>query len=196
MTIPTTADFWLATQYFAYASIAMGVLAAIAFIFKWGFRFRLVGVTGFMIVLMGGAFGLSVVPFVQADIPGSVPFEVTYDNGLSQAVIAVAPTISETELDATLKQAASNLFSLGRSGGINEAFLIRARTVLHQEPGLSVPLYLGDIRRSLAVRDDDQMRVTLYPDALAQLPKPVPVETPVETPMETPVEMPIEMVKE
>ena len=175
MNVPTTADFWLATQYFAYASIAMGILAAIAFIFKCGFRFRLVGVTGFMIVLMGGAFGLSVVPFVQADIPGSARFDVTYDNGLSQAVIAVSPTISETELDATLRQAASNLFSLGRSGGINEKFLIRARTVLHTEPGLPIPLYLGDVRRSLAVRDDEQMIVTLYPDAIAQLPEPAPV---------------------
>ena len=172
MNIPTTADFWLATQYCAYASIGMGILAAIAFLFKWGFRFRLVGVTGFLIVMTGGAFGLSVVPFIQADIPGSVPFAVTYDNGLSQAVIAVSPTISETELDATLKQAASNLFSLGRSGGVNEKFLIRARTVLHQESGLSVPLYLGDVRRSLAVRDDEQMIVTLYPEAVAQLPTP------------------------
>ena len=176
MNIPTTADFWLATQYFAYASLGMGLLTAIAFFFKWGFRFRLVGITGFMIVLMSGAFGLSFVPIVQTDIPGSVRFEVTYDNGLSQAVIAVAPTISETELDATLRQAASNLFSLGRAGGINEKFLIRARTVLHKESGLSVPLYLGDIRRSMAVREDEQMIVTLYPDALAQLPKPSPVE--------------------
>lgn len=177
MNIPTTADFWLATQYFACASIGMGLLAAIAFLFQWGFRFRLVGVTGFMIVLTGGAFGLSVVPFVQADIPGSVPFEVTYDNGLSQAVIAVSPDINETELDATLRQAASNLFSLGRSGSVNEQFLIRARTVLHEEPGLSVPLYLGEVKRSLAIRDDDQMLVNLYPDALARLPQPAETVT-------------------
>lgn len=180
MNIPTTDDFWLATQYCVCASIFMGILAAIAFGFKWGFRFRLVGITGFMIVLTVGAFGLSFVPFVQTNVPGSARFDVTYDNGLSQAVIAVAPTINETELDATLRQAASNLFSLGRSGGANAKFLIRARTVLHTEPGVSVPLYLGDIRRSLAVREDDQMVVTLYPDALARLPEPA-VAASVET---------------
>ncbi|NET48252.1 MAG: DUF2518 family protein [Merismopedia sp. SIO2A8] len=173
MNIPTNEDFGLLTQYLGYASLAFGALALLAFLFKWGIRFRLVGVTGFTIVLTCGAFGLSLVPFIQTDIPGSVPFEVTYDNGLSQAVIAVSPTITETELDATLRQAASNLFSLGRSGGVNEKFLIRARTVLHPEPGVSVPLYLGDVKRSLAVREDDQMVVTLYRDALAQrLPNP------------------------
>ncbi|MEM9218541.1 MAG: Ycf51 family protein [Cyanobacteria bacterium P01_F01_bin.150] len=177
ITIPTTADFWLATQYFASASLFMGLLTAIAFGLNWGFRFRLVGITGFMIVLTGGAFGLSVVPFIQSNVPGSVPFEVTYDNGLSQAVISVSPTISETELEATLLQAASNLFSLGRSGSANEKFLIRARTILHKEPGLSVPLYLGDVQRSLAVREDQQMVVTLYDDAIAQLPEPEPEET-------------------
>ena len=170
MNIPTTADFWTATQYFSYTTLFFGALAILGFIFKWGFRFRLVGVTGFMIVLTGGAFGLSVVPFVQTNIPGSIPFEVTFDNGLSQAVIAVPPTVTEAELDATLKQAASNLFSLGRSGGVNEKFLIRARTILHPEEGVSIPVYLGDVKRSLAVREDEQMIVTLYPDGLAQLP--------------------------
>jgi len=173
--VPTPADFWTATQYSAYATLAFAGLTLLAFLFKWGIRFRLVGTTGFMIVLTCGAFGLSFVPIVPSTVPGSAPYTVTYDNGLAQAVIAVEPTITEDELDATLRQAANNLFSLGRAGETTEKFLIRARTILHPEPGTSIPLYLGEVKRSLAVRDDGQMMVTLYPDSLAQLP-PRPVD--------------------
>jgi len=175
MNIPTPEEFWVITQYCAYATLAFGALSLLGFIFKWGFRFRLVGTTGFMIVLTCGAFGLSIVPFIQTTIPGSIPYQVTFDNGAAQAVIAVPPTVTETELDATLRQAATNLFSLGRSGNLNEKMLVRARTFLHPEPGVSVPLYLGEVKRSLALRKDDQMEVTLYPERFAQLP-PVPAE--------------------
>ncbi|NEQ99741.1 MAG: DUF2518 family protein [Cyanothece sp. SIO2G6] len=170
MNIPTTEDFWVITQYCTYTTLAFGALSLLGFLFKWGFRFRLVGTTGFMIVLTCGAFGLSIVPFVQTTIPGSIPYQVTFDNGMSQAVIAVPPTVTESELDATLRQAALNLFSLGRAGNVNEKMIVRARTLLHPELGVSIPLYLGDVKRSLAVREDEQMAVTLYPESLAQLP--------------------------
>ena len=167
-------DFLVLSKWLAIATVSFGVLAIIAFLFKWGIRFRLVGVTGFMGVLTGGVFALGLVPFTRTVVPGALQFSTIYDSGATQAVIAVPPTISETELEATLKQAASNLFSPGRLGGRSEKLTIRARTVLHPEPGVSQPLFLGEVKRSLVVRDDEQMEVALYPEQLAQLPKPTP----------------------
>jgi Protein of function (DUF2518) len=169
--MPTPEMFLTYTQWSAWVLLACGILAGLAFVFKWGFRFRLVGVTGFMGVMTVGLFSLSLVPLSQTVIPGAARYSLVYDIGAGNVVIAVPPTLTKTSLEATLKQAASNLFSSGRLGQGNTQLTIRARTVIHPEAGVSVPLYLGQIQRSLSERQDSAMKVTFFDENLAQLPK-------------------------
>lgn len=175
--MPTTADFQTAALYMGIATLAFALITALGFAFKWGFRFRLVGVTGFSIVLTVGLFALGLVPFTRTVIPNSVRFSTVYDSGSDLAVITVPPTITEDQLTATLQQAASDLFSPGRLSRGGDRLTIRARALVHPEAGLSKPLYLGQVKRSLFVRDDDQMEITLDRASLAQLP-PVETDTP------------------
>jgi hypothetical protein len=168
--MPTTADFLQYTQWSGIATIAFAVLTILAFILKWGIRFRLVGTTGFMIVLTAGLFSLSLVPLSRTVIPGAVKYTLVYDNGSNQAVIATAPEITPEELEATLRQAASNLYSYGRLGAAgNNELTIRARTLIHPEAGISIPVYLGKVERTLATREDTEMAVEVYLDKFAQL---------------------------
>lgn len=168
----TTADFLTFTQWMGLLTLACGVLTLLSFLVKWGIRFRLVGITSFLGVLTVGLFALSIVPFTRTVIPGAARFSVVYDSGGNQAVIAVSPQITESELDATLRQAAGDLFSYGRLGGVDNQMLVRARTIIHPEPGVSKPLFLGEVKRSLATRNDEQMVVDIYSESFAQLPKP------------------------
>ncbi|BAY13814.1 Ycf51 family protein [Calothrix sp. NIES-2098] len=169
----TTADFLQYTQWSGIATLVFAALTVLAFFLKWGIRFRLVGTTGFMLVLTGGLFALSIVPLSRTVIPGAVRYTLVYDNGSTQTVIATSPQITPSELEATLRQAASNLYSYGRLGSRNDNDLtIRARTLIHPEPGTSVPLYLGQIKRTLTQREDPEMAVEIYPEKFAQLPKP------------------------
>lgn len=168
----TTADFLKYTQWSGIATLVFAALAIVAFLFQWGFRYRLVGTTGFMLVLTTGLFALSLFPLSRTVIPGAVKYTLVYDNGSNQAVISLSPKITPAEVEATLLQAASNLYSFGRSGGREDDKLtIRARTLIHPEPGLTVPLYLGEIKRSLTNREDAQISVEIYPDKFAQLPQ-------------------------
>jgi hypothetical protein len=165
-------DFSTYTQWLAYITLACMVLALLGFIFQWGIRFRLVGVTGFMIVLTVGCFALSLGLLTRTLIPGAVRFEVVYDNGANQTVISVPNTISESELTATLQQAANDLFSYGRTGlGGDGRMTVRARTLVHPETGITKPLYLGQVRRSLSQREDSLLDIEIFPENLAQLPK-------------------------
>jgi len=107
----TTANFLTFAQWAGILTLACAAIALVGFVFKWGIKFRLVGVTGFMLVLTAGLFALSIVPFTRTVIPGAVRFSLVFDNGGNQAVITVPPSITQTELDATLRQAASDLFS-------------------------------------------------------------------------------------
>lgn len=169
--MPTTTDFLNYTQWIGITTLVCAAITVLSFILKWGIRFRLVGVTGFLGVLTGGLFALGLVPFTRTLVAGAVRFSVVYDNGGTQTVIAVAPQISETELSATLRQAASNLYSYGRLGRDENMLTIRARTVIHPEKGVSQPLYLAQVKSSLSNRNDDQMAIEIYEENFAQLPK-------------------------
>lgn len=169
----TPADFLKYTQWSGIATLVFVALTVLSFIFKWGIRFRIVGATGFMLVLTTGLFALSLTPLSRTVIPGAVRYTRVYDNGATQAVITTPSQITPSELEATLRQAASDLYSFGRLGTRAENQLtIRARTILHPEPGISIPLYLGQVKRSLASREDSQMAIEIYQDKFAQLPTP------------------------
>ncbi|OLT61542.1 Ycf51 family protein [Moorena bouillonii] len=169
--MPTTADFLIYTQWAGILTLACGLIAILGFIFKWGLRFRLVGVTGFMLVLTASFFSLSLVPFTRTTIPGAIRYTVVYDNGGNQTVIALPPTATESEVEATLRQAASNFYSYGRLGGANNQLTIRARTIIHPETGVSKPVLLGQVMRSLSERDDPDMVIEVYSQEFAQLPQ-------------------------
>lgn len=159
-------------QWSGYFTLFCAALMVAGLLFQWGIRFRLVGVTGFMGVLTGGLFALSLGLSERPQIAGAVRFNRVFDTGASQIVIVVPPTITETQLEATLRQAAIDLYSPGRLAQTDPNMTIRARTVLHPQPGLSQPVYLGQIKRSLVTRQDDQMVVEIDRDRLAQLPEP------------------------
>jgi hypothetical protein len=170
MEIPTI--FSTYTQWSGYLTIACLIFTLVGFILKWGIRFRLVGITAFMAVLTSGIFALGLGLFNYQKIPGAVRFSVVYDNGGNQAVIVVPAQITESQVEATLLQAASDLFSFGRVGFGGDAQLtVRARTILHPEPGITKPVYLGQIKQSLGVRDDEKIQVEVFSESFAQLPQ-------------------------
>ena len=169
--MPSPETFFIYTQWSAWILLAVGMATGLAFVFKRGFRFRLVGITGFMGVVTVGLFSLSLVPLSQTVIPGAARYSLVYDIGAGNAVIAVAPTLTKTELEATLQQAASNLFLSGRLTQANSQLTIRARTVIHPEEGVSVPLYLGQVQRSMTQREGAAVEITVFDENFAQLPQ-------------------------
>lgn len=165
----TNAELLEASKWGAILMVICGAIATLAFIFNWGIKFRLVGVTAFMGVLAGGMLGLGLGLYTRPNIPGAVPYSVVYDNGGNKTVIALQSDITKSELEATIQQAASDLFSPGRFGVGDNHLTIKVRTVIHPENGVSEPVYLGEVKRSLSQRDDDNMEVTIFSDRFQHL---------------------------
>lgn len=159
-------------RWSGYFTLFCAAIALLGWFLKWGIRFRLVGVTGFMTVLTAGLFALSLGFYSRPTIPDAVRFSRVYDTGGVDLVVAVAPEITETQLRATMEQAAVDLYSPGRLAQGTDKMTIRVRTVLHAEPGISKLVYLGQVKRSLLSREDPQLEIEIYPDQLAQLPAP------------------------
>ncbi len=170
--MPLPTDIATYAQWSGYGTIACLVITVIAFIAGWGFRFRLVGVTSFMGVLTAGIFALSLGLFSHTEIPGAVRYSLIYDNGANRAVIAVSPNIETSAIEPTLRQAAIDLYSYGRTGtNGNDRFTVGLRTVLHPETGVSQPLFLGQATRSLSVRDESNLEIEVFAENLTQLPQ-------------------------
>ncbi|MEO1134696.1 MAG: Ycf51 family protein [Cyanobacteria bacterium J06639_1] len=134
---------------------------------KW--RFAFVGYTAFTIVLSTGLWALSLGPIVRTSIPGAARYTVVYDRGSDRASIAVSQSITPEQLDLTLQQAASNLYSSGRYSSDTNVLTIRARTVLHPEAGVTEALELGKVTRSLGRRNDPDLNVRVNKAAFERL---------------------------
>jgi Protein of function (DUF2518) len=165
----STAELLEISKWIGIATLVFGGITVLAFIFKWAIRFRLVGITAFTGVLTAGVLGLSLGLLNHVQIPGAERFTRVFDDGGRQIVIVVAPNITETQLDATLRQAAADLYSPGRGGQYQEALLIRARTLIHPDAQMSQPLYLGQVKRSVIEREDDNLEIQIFKQNFARL---------------------------
>ena len=164
-------DLFVYAKWLGIATIACLLVAIVSFVAGWGFRFRMVGVTSFMGVLTAGTFALGLSFFPHKEIPGAAHYSLVYDNGANQAVVAVVPNIEKSAIEPTLLQAASDLYSYGRTGtGGNSQFTIKLRTVLHPETGVSQPLFLGEAKRSLIASGDEDIQINVFQRSLEELP--------------------------
>ncbi|MEM9804376.1 MAG: Ycf51 family protein [Cyanobacteria bacterium P01_D01_bin.56] len=164
--MPTPEFFLEATKWMGFATIAFAAISALAFVVKWGIRFRLVGTTGFCGVLTAGLFGLSFQPLVATTVEGAVPYTTVFDSGASQLVIAVPAKITNEQLEATLQQAAINSFNPSQLGGVGQTPRIRARTIVHRDPGISDLLYLGQVNPD--AQSESGYNITLSKSELAR----------------------------
>lgn len=165
--MPTPEDFLNATQWGTIATLGLALLTGLAFLLQWGIRFRLVGATGLMGVLTIGFLGLSFEPFTRTQVPGAVPYVTVYDSGGAQIVITVPQTITSPALEATLRQAASDLLNTSRLGLLGQTPTIRARTIIHKDGGISDLIYLGQVQPD--PEQEAGLAVRLDLDRLAQV---------------------------
>jgi len=163
-------DLFLYSKWLGYVTLACLVVAIVSFVAGWSFRFRLVGVTSFMTVLTIGMFALGLSFFPHQEIPGSMRYTLIYDNGANQAVVAVPPNIEKSAIEPTLRQAAEDLYSYGRTGtGGNNQFTIKLRTVLHPQTGVSEPLFLGKARRKFVSQGDKEVKIEVFEQNINKL---------------------------
>ncbi|NJK37976.1 MAG: DUF2518 family protein [Oscillatoriales cyanobacterium RM1_1_9] len=165
----TTPELLNYAKWVSIATLVFAAITVLGFILNWGIRFRLVGLTAFTGVLAGGILGLGLGLFTRTEIPGAVHYSRVFDDGAREIVIVVAPDITETQLEATLQQAAGDLLSPGRIGRPDQQLHIRARTILHPQSGVSQPLYLGEIKQSLAQQKGSNLEINLFSEAIAEL---------------------------
>ena len=137
-----------AGQWLGVAGGVLALLTLVAFVARWGIRFRLVGITSFTVLLAFScvAFAISYTPRVE--IPGAVTVPVVFDNGTDLVVAVAPPDLAAASIPATVEQVARNLRGNGRNTGSGQV-TVRLRRIENLEPGLSRPVVLAEAIRNL-----------------------------------------------
>lgn len=148
----TEAFFGVAAQVCGILAGILGLITGVLWVRSSPLRFAFFGYTAFTGVLTAGCFALTLTPIVLPNVAGSASYTTVYDRGANQAVIKVASDIDPDTLKLTLEQAGQRLLSSGRFSTGSQLFTLRARTVIHPQPGLSEPLYLGQLQQPLGSR--------------------------------------------
>lgn len=132
----STSTIWLAK-----GGVALLGLTLIAFIARWGIRFRLVGVSSFTLLLSVScwAFGLSYTPRVQVD--GALRAPIVFDNGDDLVVAQAQADFPNEAIEPTLKQLAVNVRPGGRT---SPEVTVRLRQLQPAGEGATRPVILGE----------------------------------------------------
>jgi hypothetical protein len=137
-----------AGTWLGIAGAALLLITVLAFLLRWGIRFRLVGVSSFTVLLSLSCLAFAVSYAPRDVVEGAVSVPVVFDNG-SDLVIAAAPAdLPQEAYRPTVEQVARNLRGSGRKGDNGEVH-VRLRRVEAVAPGVDRPVILAEASRSL-----------------------------------------------
>ncbi|MFM7268775.1 MAG: Ycf51 family protein [Cyanobium sp.] len=138
-----------AGQWLGAAGGALAVITVVAFLARWGVRFRLVGITSFTVLLAVSCLAFSVSYRPRISVEGAVVVPIVYDNGGDLVVGAAPDDLPAEAIAPTLEQLALNVRGGGRTSPDGQV-RVRLRRLESAADGASRPLVLGERRKDLA----------------------------------------------
>ena len=144
------------TKWLAWGGSGLGVLTVLAYLFKWGIKFRLTGTTIFTLLLSAScwAFEQSYTP--PLNVEGYRYAPIVYDNGFDLVVAQASNDFPKEAIKPTLLQIAGNLKGGGRNGA---QVKVRLRKIESAGDGISKPIILGEL-----INDFKESKIIELPD--------------------------------
>jgi hypothetical protein len=136
-----------AGEWLGVASAGLLLLTLVAFVVRWGIRFRLVGVTSFTVLLSLSCLAFAVSYAPRQLVEGAVSVPVVFDNGTDLVIAAAPADLDPAAFGPSVQQVALNLRGSGRGTQLVE---VRLRRVEATAPGTDTPVVLATAIRNLA----------------------------------------------
>jgi len=132
-------------RIFGFLGLFLFVVTLIAFIFNFGFKFRIIGATifSFLLSLSSWAFIQSYTENIKIDGAKYVP--IVYDNGFDLIVTKADNEFPKEAIEPTLKQLSENLKKGSRSGS---TVRIKIRRLEKISNDVSKPVIIGEIEKT------------------------------------------------
>ena len=144
------------TKWLAWGGAGASLLTILAYLFSWGIKFRLTGITIFTLLLSAScwAFDQSYTP--PFNVEGYKYAPIVFDNGYDLVVAQASDDFPEEAIKPTLLQIAGNLKGGGRNGA---QVKVRLRKIEPAGDGISKPIILGEI-----INDLKESKIIELPD--------------------------------
>ena len=134
------------SKWLAWSGLGLSVLTVIAFVTRWGMRFRLVGVSSFTFLLAVSCWAFSISYSPPVRVEGALQVPIVFDNGTDLVVAQASSDFAEGAIAPTLNQIAANLRPAGRSRDVR----VRLRQLQAVREGTSRPVVLGETKRDFS----------------------------------------------
>ena len=133
-------------KIFGFLGIFLFCVTVIAFIFNFGFKFRITGATIFSLLLSlsSWAFIQSYTEKVVIEDAKYIP--IVYDNGFDLIIAKVDDDFPEESIEPTLEQLSENLRKGSRSGANVK---IKIRKLEKISNGVSKPVVIGEVNKNV-----------------------------------------------
>ena len=133
-------------KIFGLFGIILLIATLAAFIFNFGFKFRIIGATifSFLLSLSSWAFIQSYTEKVVIQDAKYLP--IVYDNGFDLIIAKAEDDFPEESIEPTLKQLSENLRKGSRSGANVK---IKIRKLEKISDGISKPIVMGEVQKSV-----------------------------------------------
>ena len=133
-------------KIFGFLGILLLLITVIAFIFNFGFKFRIIGATIFSLLLSlsSWAFIQSYTEKVVIEDAKFVP--IVYDNGFDLIIAKADDNFPEKYIEPTLEQLSENLRKGSRSGANVK---IKIRKLEKISDGVSEPVVIGEVQKNV-----------------------------------------------
>tara|TARA_B100000161_G_scaffold251062_1_gene209797 strand:+ start:10 stop:453 length:444 start_codon:yes stop_codon:yes gene_type:complete len=133
-------------KIFGYLGILLLMATVIAFIFNYGFKFRIIGATIFTLLL-----SLSSWAFIQSYtenvvVEGARYVPIVYDNGFDLIIAKAEDDFPEDSIEPTLQQLSENIRKGSRSGANLKIKIRKLETI---SDGISKPVIIGEVRQNV-----------------------------------------------
>ena len=136
-----------AGEWLGIAGGVLVLLTLVAFVARWGIRFRLVGVSSFTVLLSLSCLALAVSYAPRIQVEGAVSVPVVFDNGSDLVVASAGADMDPASYGPSVQQVAANLRGSGRKAQLVE---VRLRRVEPAADGTDRPVILATAIRDLA----------------------------------------------
>ena len=135
-------------KFFGYFGIFLFICTTVAFIFNFGFKFRIIGATifSFLLSLSSWAFIQSYTEKVVIEGAKYVP--IVYDNGFDLIIAKADDDFPEEYIKPTLEQLSENL-RRGSRAGANVKIKLRKLEKISND--ISKPVVIGEVQKNVTM---------------------------------------------
>ena len=134
------------SKWLAWGGLGLSLFTILAYLFSWGVKFRLTGITIFTVLLSASCWAFNQSYRPPINIEGYKYAPIVYDNGFDLVVAQASNDFPKESIKPTLLQIAGNLKGGGRNGA---QVKVRLRKIESAGDGISKPIVLGEIINDL-----------------------------------------------